>query len=501
MKHYATRFAHLSEQLTYSTKALVRGTGFDATTISRFRTGRRLLCPGSQVTARICDFFIQDDALRDTNRLAQLLQPYYPSADFDNPEALRQLLEDWLCAPPPAEILQPSYSEDDSHYMTRVRVYTGLKGMQKALNDFVDLGMDLEPGKRMMCACHDKFEWILGNSDFTDEFLPRMFSLVEKNCFPLWVMVHADYENQQLDHFTGKWLTAHLRGLIQSYYYDDTATEFVPKMFFVMGDHLALRIINDASAPDCIYASLHTDPATVRQVAYVCQTLKDQSQQRFTYHFFDEPRGVLKPFSGKKVNFEGPYMTLQRLPLIGVVSHSELGDFCKTDPEQTALMSKEFMPLFHTPDTLPKTMEIRHMYCIDMIERVLSSTKSWMPCPDISDMTRKKVRFTKEQLITLLARVRRWLDEKDNFEVVLLPRKVYDAIGLYFFVLGKSVMVGWTADGNSTVTIDKLNAGILSEYCENNWNTILLKYRDRDRTIQMLDGWLGEYSYDSTASI
>lgn len=489
-----TRLDFVMELLGVSALKLSEGSGVSNSLISRWRKGTRVLTERSGFLRPLARELLSCDA---EGKLDEVLVPYRMQGESAE-EALCIYLvgQDESDLPPRFEA--PSIPEQ-GEYVAHHRVLLGHRGFRKAALVMLDYLLTLPPNREVVVLCQGRYDWLVGDLVFVLQFIQKLQCVVKRGT-TLTVINRRGYSIAETAAFAGPWLTAHLRGYIRSRYYDGELP---------VGDRFIASIkgywcgyaIEDDTAEDGLYITLHTDPREIRRAQALCDAYRAESDPASQYGFLQDPCGKADtprlwenaplprwPQPEAKTP-TGTFYALCRTPSFGIMTRSEWDDLRGND-ESPALP-----PYIFSEDEPFSLGSHRIILCKEDIREALAQTHT-RSLP-LSLLLHHDVFVTKEMLINQIKRLHDTMEAWEDFEVALVPRAAFTKLGLELICWQNSASVGWLQDGTESVFAnDKATSGSFYGFIDYTWGKLQKGWKRKTTVARTLRKWIAGKGLD-----
>lgn len=495
-----TNFALLCDLLEVSPKHLSDAISADITLVSRWRTGNRKLMPGRDWATHIAEYLLVLDDQIDHPICNKLLQAYFPGRSISSNQVRTELLAQFLSMPGQArpEYQQRRFELLSALFPGRVRMpghtgsgesgkpIFGVAGLQSTVMEFIAIAAKAEKPCTLKFACPIGLDMLIGDENFALRFLDKLNVLFERG-FRLEVCLSGEYKPTIINQFTRRWMWAHMRGYIKSYFYDHKANGHImtERMMAVIPDRAAFVVFDiDRPAPGA-YTSLLEENQAVNDVEKRVDELVENAKQQIQYHFFENPASYLR---GVEINLNRPCYSLAQMPHFGIAKVEDYPALFGMDEEQIERLKLNYAPLLITPDEFPSNVTVRYIFCQDEIDEKLMKSRHGVA--ELSEMLDKQIYMTTRMLARQLRNLQQLMQRCHNFEIAFLPRYMIESLQLQLTVWGNSAAIGSVLLVESSACKEPRVCAILNGQFEQIWKGLPLMLRSRSEANKKLAMWM-----------
>lgn len=460
MSHLATNLSLLMELLNIPSKELSLDLKIDPSVVSRWRSGKRRLVAGGAWTGELARYFLRRRP-DEVERLLRSLCPLETAAGIGAEECLSK----WLCGRRTCDDTL-LYERESAAPPPGTPCAEGNEAVRRILREFLDYVLTIPGPGEILFVCPDGLSIFTGDIAYN---LPLQALLWEvfQHGYRLKTVLRPDYRVSDVALACGPWLAAHLRGYIQSYYYDDFCINEEEEILVCLPGRLAIQTVVGAGPAKAL---IWTDPQRVDEVQGRCQAYFAKAQQRFRYGFLETPGGFL---SEVRVRVDKPAFLVQRLPQFGLLDTEEMGELFRLTQDELALLRREFAPLLLTPEE--QQGEVWHLVDAGAVERGLDHERCL--CQTLSRICNRRIYLPARQLAALLLRARRLLDESPKYHLLCLSSEQFEQFGMELVVRGNEAAVAWLDGGQSAACQDYPNVSALQGFCATQFQRMAVKFR------------------------
>ncbi len=389
--------AYLMELLDISGDSLAKHLHIERTTISKWKSGARVLKMSSAYFKDIFEYFVQVNNDSGLQPLEQFFSKLYPKDDPDSPEFL------WRCFCRFIQNKEFTFFQmpktNHNVYLTNVPVYKGAEGRKRAMNDFLDYLEKLDGLQDIYIMDCDQFVWLAQDMFYLEEWFTRLSYILDRRAHRICNIhfIAGDYPEYRrfLNHTVKLVFYPNVRLFSQN---DSSMKNIFPTMYLIK-DKLALIGFGDSASGGDMYTSVYADSFSVRQFQAMYEnilplantfTISDTKQNSDMIVEEIENREKI----GESTYFSGPmlsFTTMSEELLLDVLSANKL---CPSDQERC-------LNLYHTlknsMENAPRSNSGGYFHYINDLKDALSFEK--LSQHELSAFSEKKVFLTREQYI------------------------------------------------------------------------------------------------------
>lgn len=477
----ATRFNYIMSRLGVRSSDLVEQTGLDKTLVSRWKNGHRKLSATSEHTRQIADYLIAQPG--SSQIIGRTLQSYGLSEEMGT---LRDNLVFWLSE---QELLEPPFTPLKNEaaqleYKASFNIFLGYGGAETGLETMAEYATTLPPGD----------EWLLvSRSDFASRFYSVFYNglfkhvpRLSKHGIRLTVLYPADSGIERFGDYYFALMLAVLKGYVKLASYSPAAVpECDDIALAAIKDAVCLHIRRDSAVQDELYTSVYTDAATVRQVYETCRSYLNAAAPAYRAAFFENPETALVSIDRSSL-VGAPQYVVCDAPGFGTMDHELISRYISGNRESARQKLKLVEPLFLTPPNYTAEANVRHVFCLETIEELLAVTRRRAPV--FTKVFGCEAFFTESKIKRQLRLIGDWLRALPNYEVALLPRRIFGELLFNTSVSRGNYAVVWLSDGSNALSLgSRAEVDALFENTERLWREIPDELKDRDKTLNTID--------------
>ena len=515
MAKLKTNFAWVLNLLGARPRDLCEAVGADKSLVSRWCNGKQKLMPTHSWIEPVADYLIELDEKLKTPILPSILSAYYPIETQDSKNKQRELLLRWLAQTghKPAnsaieqtgviglikdkiekiekfDTIEDTMPEETKELHNQNSVVYGIKGVQASALQLVEMVIREPEPQELLFVCPEGLDMLTRDKKYYPVLMDALAEMFAAG-HTLGVVLRTDFRISDVVGISGRWLVAHLRGSIHSYYYDDFNTSSKDKMIAAVPNKMAGKTSETDTGE--VFSSLQFDKESVDETYELALTYKEKSKQRFHYSFFREPNGFLSDVVPTKSN---DHYRITSLPHFGIKDIDTIqSDFSLTN-EETEYFQSEFYLMTVSPEYYSPEASVRYIFCENDIEEAL--LKSRHSCPELSVIFDRRIMMKTQNMIDGLVQMKKLLLNNKNFEVCFLSAEIFKKLTLQLACWGDRAVIGWIPHVKSTACKDYLNVNALTGFCGVVWNKIPAVVRSRATAMRKLNTWLkkaAKYGY------
>lgn len=488
-----TRLDYVMRLMDVSALELSRRCGVSSSLISRWRKGLRPLSERSEAVKSLCSVLLECEG---AEKLQDFIDPFIADTEDDAAALRAYLCSDELPALAPRG--KPLTLQTSGSYITQQQVLLGESGFRKAVLLMLDYVMQLPPGQQVIACAHDGFDLFLKNVPFALQFLQKLDKATKRQTTFLLIN-RRGFGMESSAHFAGFWLTAHLKGIIRSRYYegDPPAEYFVG----VIPGYWSGRAERDSTAEDGLISTLYTDSRNVLKDEAHCDEQIARSEPASQYAFLKAPSGnaenkkrwkagkLPKWNSPDAIAPDGSFSVICRVPSFGIMTKAEF----------EAVKGSGDLPsfpryLFADDETFAESAH-RIILCKEDICEALSQTRR--KNEPMSTLLGRNVFIPKKVLLAQLQRLLEAMKQNEDFEVAIMPRSAFKKVELEIVCWHNSASVGWLQDGSESVFAnDPITSGSFSAAVDHTWSKLHKGWKRKRDVSATLRKWIAGQQID-----
>ena len=381
----------------------------------------------------------------------------------------------------------------EGEYEVTHMVYLGKKGFRKGALVMLDYLMILPPGQTLTVLCQGRWDWFIRNIPFVLQFVAKLRKAVSRGTH-MRMINRKGYSLADSSKFAGFWLTAHLKGYIRSLYYEGEMPRDVRFIASIPG-YWSGRAEEDDSVEDSLYAGLYTDPRETRRDAAICEEYAAISKPSSQYAFFSCPggneenerlwkRGALPLWEeeGAKAP-DGSFCCICRVPGLALLLRKEAkeiasGDSLPTLPDYLFRKDEGFADGPH-----------KIILCREDVREGLLKERRMHEV--MSALLHRRAFVPRGMLAAQIKRLIKAMEQREDFEVALMPKSAFEKLELELVCFRDSVTVGWLSSMEESVFCDdEATAGSIYAYIGVVWDKLHKGWKRRRDVLATLRKWL-----------
>jgi hypothetical protein len=462
--------------------------GFDASLVSRWRTGNRKIMPNRPHVKSIIKIFWSADARLPEPLLVELLNLHFPLQNCNTQEERDALLEAML-----TEKVQ--FSTD---YQQRRKSIIGNKAYEldtKAgiatvhyrLIDFLNL--IISQNKPMVV--YFVFPYDVGAFMF-DESLSAQFYECVKNLYDMGcsvtILFCSDVQANRAATIGGNGLLYSIYGYCDFLWFDTYGELPCCKMLAIADRELALEIKTDTPFDlSSSMAEIYTKSEDIDSIYQRVNAYLDKHQYILYRGFFRNPNGFL---SDIRISPDSPSYVITRLPYFGILPPDKFADSFGMDTDDEIVLRNELYPFMLPPTFFKSHTTVRHIFCEPSIKAAL--TKQRHEAFELSVFFRRRIWMNTQHLVFQLAEIKKLLVDCPHYEVSFLSGADFDAFKIQAILWGHEAYVAWhdIKGARAVLSTNYTSVNIVNCYFAFTWQKIAEKKRSRDAAIRKINKWL-----------
>ena len=489
-----SRISYAMDALSVSAAELSRRCGVDASTINKWRSGRRGIQERSGSVRKVAAALLR----LDKNGL--LTEHYAPYKSINGSDAAA--VAAWLSGTPlPGLTGRTELPENPTSgdYLVQHMVYLGKSGFRKAGLAMLDYLLILPPGQELTVLCQGRWDWFIRNIPFVLQFITKLRRAVQRGT-RMRMINRKGYSLADSSRFAGYWLVAHMRGYIRSLYYIGEMPQNIRFVGSIPG-YWSGRAEEDNTVEDGLYAGTYTDPRETRRDAAICDEYAAISKPSTQYAFFDCPGGnqdnerlwevgELPLWEEEGADEpDGSFNIICRVPGLALF----------TGKEAEAVAGYSSLPPF--PDYLLRNGATyspgphKVILCREDVREGLSKERRMHEV--MSALLHRRAFVQRDMLAAQLRRMLSAMRERGDFQVALMPKSAFSKLELELVCFKNSITIGWLQDGSESVFCnDEATAGSIYEYINIVWDKLHMGWKRKRNVQATLRKWLSGIDLD-----
>lgn len=215
------------ESLGIQTAAFAQALHVDASLISKWKTGNRVLSPKSMYFDDVITYLMAWQG----ERLSRILLDMYPTESLTTPAQQESLLRKALSASPPTRPLPQASLLPQS--------FTGNAGRREAITKLLDYAETMTTPGTLLFVDSEEYHWLLEDEGFAETFTKRILALLYKGFHATFVIHYSSYRERFIRLFNACSPLIFHRNVDWYYfeYYDELLMNF---SFFIVNHSLSL---------------------------------------------------------------------------------------------------------------------------------------------------------------------------------------------------------------------------------------------------------------------
>ena len=236
-----------------SNSSLGRALAFDASYISRIRTGKRGLPKNQPFISPVAAYFARN--IRENYQKRTIADAVCPGRSWpeDRSEAV-ELLATWLSRGDNFEenideqapslhdsesILLSSDTDGNSSQPSSIGLYYGNSGKRSAVVKFLPKLCDLDTPQSLLLYSDESFEWLYEKPDFAKQWAALLFQFISKGG-SIKIIHTISRDSGDMLEAVQKWVPLYITGAIKPYFYPKLRDGVYKRTLFIAQGHSAL---------------------------------------------------------------------------------------------------------------------------------------------------------------------------------------------------------------------------------------------------------------------
>lgn len=228
MKKPLTTFGYILERLDVQTVSMARALHVDASLISKWKNGDRVLSTKSIYFDDVIDFLLQKSTETMHEKLQEALLALYPSIIFQDETQIEHYLRQAISSKKNLPVASTSSILTGHFSSVSALVFEKNQGRRDAIDQILKFAEKMDTSGSLLFIDNEEFTWLLENPDYAFSFNRRIEELIHKGFHVTFVLHysarHADFSaffnlcSPLIFHRNTDWYC--------NSYYDDTILRF-----------------------------------------------------------------------------------------------------------------------------------------------------------------------------------------------------------------------------------------------------------------------------------
>jgi transcriptional regulator with XRE-family HTH domain len=298
-RHTLNRLAALMRAFDMHGKDLSKVIHVDESLVSKWKSGKRQLKPGSNYVDSIASYFLSVDKSNKYVRIRKLLADSYEDIMRKSGDELLAYLKAWLTengAGPEHDL----YDELRGSGFATTSVsycFKGDVGRRRAVDFMNRYVMGCQPPLEIICFTTEDGRWFREDEEFYRHWLELQLALIEKgHIIQLIQPVNRTYE-ETADSIV-RWLPLHMTGKVIDSYIPDYVVDSIRYTQFVVPGHLAIWGFSSANYTRQMNTWLTTDKDTLENCENIIHEYLNKAMPLFERFYFDMKARYINELTG-----------------------------------------------------------------------------------------------------------------------------------------------------------------------------------------------------------
>lgn len=299
--YFDQKLKGLMQLFKISNSKLARGINVDASLVSRWKSGERVMSPSSPHVPAIANFFLELNAYHYQQEFLDYILKHHLPENMIHDESRRiHALADWLISNDPFSLdptlQKPQSTAHTQNVIANIAVlmdterlpklpdiskedeaiaritqnpgkkatfekYTGITGRRQAVLNFLIEIIKSERKQQLLLHSEDDMSWLTGDRQYTLIWASLLKQIIESG-HSITIIHVVDRQREEIMNALTYWMPLHLAGKIESYYFPRYVEKPVKRTLFIARGHSAIAAWNvDGSDKDTTF--FYRDPDAV----------------------------------------------------------------------------------------------------------------------------------------------------------------------------------------------------------------------------------------------
>ncbi len=481
-----SRLALLMDAFGVSGRKLATALHVDYSLVSKWRTNKRPLSPGSAHTRCIARFFWQYERENNLSVLQNLLLTWDNKFDPGDEEGSILSLSRWLVEEPLADQFGRGFAlagQGGGNFTTvNHLIYEGNEGRRQACLHLLNTLLLLPPGQRLLWFSQEDSGWLLEDHAYFVTWRGKMLQVLEAG-HSLYIHLWVSECQAAMASMLRRWIPVSLSGNVEFSYEVRPTGEAGLYSIVLLEGYAGIFSMIPAQDADR-FTTIFTDSITLKAMTHRFHSAVDNSRHLFTAYtalevatVMERVRRLSQPSKRSYFYASLPIGTVDILLRHGMIDRPML-----LQMEEGGFLAG---PRFGQGP--PDSSAIREMACLPQVENALLQREVFFPT--LSVMTGRKVFLTAEQYRAYLYEIAQRLRESPYWEFGLLPRELMDAPRAGIWTNAESVAALWLTHPDCRILTmqDPVMISALVSGLDSDWNSIPRPLRERGSVIALLE--------------
>lgn len=187
---------YIMEQLNIHTVSMSQALHVDASLVSKWKRGNRVLSPKSVYFDDIIDYLLQESTQTLHQNLKDALLDIYPQEEITDDVKLELLLRQLLSSKMPQHKSPENKLVSETSTSVSALIFNENSGRREAVQKMLDYAETMTNPGEFLFVDSEEFGWLLENPDFAKEFVNRIENLIHRGFHATFVINYSSYKER-----------------------------------------------------------------------------------------------------------------------------------------------------------------------------------------------------------------------------------------------------------------------------------------------------------------
>lgn len=334
-KKSLSTLGYIMEALNIQTVSMSRSIHVDASLVSKWKTGDRIISAKSIYFDDIVDYILEQSTITFHQNLKNALIDLYPHEKIENDKHLENLLRQALSSNQPRH-KSPEYQlASDKSNLISVLTFKENDGKREAITKLLDYAESMTTSGEFLFIDNEEFDWLLEDSTYAQSFVKRVEKLIHRGFRAIFVLHYSSYKSRLVKLFDLCSPLIFHRNIDWYYseYYDNTIINF---SFFILNHAISLLGFSSNSVNSS--TMIFTNTTLVLQHEAMARQMISNCNPLFTNFKISDIRKVIKGVS--QFRKRGSMYSFLPSPLFMIVKEALLRDILLSNDVSNDIIEK-----------------------------------------------------------------------------------------------------------------------------------------------------------------
>lgn len=411
------------DQLNIHTVSMSQSLHVDASLVSKWKSGNRILSPKSVYFEDIISYLLQESTKTLHQNLKNALLDIYPQEKITDDVKLELLLRQLLSSQMPQHKLPENKLVSETSSSVSTLIYNENSGRREAVEKMLDFAGTLSNPGEFLFVDSEEFAWLLEDSAFAKKFVRKIENLIHLGFCATFVINHSSYKERLQQLFDECSALIFHRNIDWYYneYYDRAMLNY---SIYILNKAISLL---GFSAEMDHSTMIFTDTSLILKHELFARNVIKNCHPLFNYFDISEIRKVI--FNVSQFRRNGTLYSFLPSPLFISAAPELLRDILTTNKisasmsktcleinqEMFRLISSYLIPSTQTHDS--------YVYIFQIEELLMRARKGEFISQSLSLSCGRKIVINAHQYATELRNLADALLKYDNLQIILTSQK------------------------------------------------------------------------------